>query len=211
MYGDRDDPYAALSRLGQRLGADVAPAAVLTTIVSAVAEALRVPHVAIGRAHGAGFELAAAHGDRGRGEPERVPLVSRGETVGRLVVESRAPGDPLRSDERRLRADLARQAATAVDAARLTNDLQRSRERLVVAREGSAVGCGATCTTGSDPCSPASCCNSTTRARSCARTRRSRVRCWPRGARQLPAAVEVSAATRAPVEPAITSSLMPEA
>lgn len=53
MYGDRDDPYAALSRLGERLGADVAPDAVLTTIVGTVAEALRVPYVAIELAHDA--------------------------------------------------------------------------------------------------------------------------------------------------------------
>ncbi|MDQ3723711.1 MAG: sensor histidine kinase, partial [Actinomycetota bacterium] len=84
---------------------------------------------------GAGYQPAAVYGERGRGEVERVPLVSRGDTVGRLVVESRAAGESLRSDELRLLADLARQAATAVDAARLTNDLQRSRERLVVARE----------------------------------------------------------------------------
>ena len=135
MYGDRDDPYAALSRLGQRLGADVAPDAILTTIISTVAEALRVPYVAIELAHGAGFEAAAVYGARGLGEVERVPLVSRGDTVGELVVESRAAGESLRSDELRLLADLARQAATAVDAARLTNDLQRSRERLVMARE----------------------------------------------------------------------------
>ncbi len=135
MYGDRDDPYAALSRLGQRLGADVAPGAVLQTIVDAVAEALRVPHVAIELAHGDAFEPAAVCGQRASGEHERVALISRGETVGRIVVESRAAGDRLRADERRLLADLARQAAPAVDAARLTYDLQRSRERLVVARE----------------------------------------------------------------------------
>jgi len=135
MYGDRSEPYAALSRLGQRLGADVAPGAVLNTIVAAVAEALRVPHVAIELGHGTTPEPAAEHGKRGHGELERVPLVSRGETVGRLVVETRTPGDPLRADERRLLEDLARQAAPAVDAVRLTNDLQRSRERLVVALE----------------------------------------------------------------------------
>ncbi len=135
MYGDRDEPYAALSRLGQRLGADIAPGAVLKTIVDTVAEALRVPHVRIDLAHGTGFEPAATLGERGDGELERVPLVSRGETVGQLVVESRASGDRLRPDERRLLGDLARQAASAVDAARLTNDLQHSRERLVVTRE----------------------------------------------------------------------------
>lgn len=47
LYGDRDEPYAALSRLGQRLEATLAPKAVLPTLVQTVAEALRLPYVAI--------------------------------------------------------------------------------------------------------------------------------------------------------------------
>src|SRR6185503_14880642 len=40
MYGQRDEPYAVLSRLGERLGATLAPEAVLPSIVETVSEAL---------------------------------------------------------------------------------------------------------------------------------------------------------------------------
>ena len=43
IYGERDDPYAALSRLGQRLEATLAPEAMLPTIVETVAQSLRLP------------------------------------------------------------------------------------------------------------------------------------------------------------------------
>ena len=43
MYGERDDPYAVLSRLGQRLEATLAPEAVLPTIVETVKESLKLP------------------------------------------------------------------------------------------------------------------------------------------------------------------------
>ena len=47
MYGERDDPYAVLSRLGQRLEATIAPEAALSTIAETIAQALKVPYVAI--------------------------------------------------------------------------------------------------------------------------------------------------------------------
>ena len=47
FYGDRDDPYAALSRLGQRLEGTLAPDAVLPAIVTTVTETLSVPYAAI--------------------------------------------------------------------------------------------------------------------------------------------------------------------
>jgi two-component system NarL family sensor kinase len=134
MYGDRDDPYAGLSRLATRLQASVAPDAALTTIVTAVAEALRVPFVAIDLARESGSERAATHGRPGRGEHVSVPLAFQGERVGDLVVEERAPGEPFGSADRRLLNDLAGHAGAAVHAIRLTADLQRSRERLVLAR-----------------------------------------------------------------------------
>ncbi|HEV2122162.1 MAG TPA: hypothetical protein VGW38_05220, partial [Chloroflexota bacterium] len=40
MYGERDDPYAVISRLGERLEATLAPEAALSTIVETVADAL---------------------------------------------------------------------------------------------------------------------------------------------------------------------------
>ena len=47
MYGERDDPYAVLSQLGQRLEGTLAPETVLPTIVQSVAEALKLPYAAI--------------------------------------------------------------------------------------------------------------------------------------------------------------------
>lgn len=47
MYGERDDPYAVLSRLGQRLGGALAPDAVAPAIVESIAVALKLPYVAL--------------------------------------------------------------------------------------------------------------------------------------------------------------------
>jgi hypothetical protein len=47
MYGERDDPYAVISRLGKRLEAALAPETVLPTIVGIVREALKLPYAAI--------------------------------------------------------------------------------------------------------------------------------------------------------------------
>jgi hypothetical protein len=62
LYGDRADPYAALSRLGRRLEASLAPETVLPTVVEAVGQALKVPAVAIELERDGRFEVAAKHG-----------------------------------------------------------------------------------------------------------------------------------------------------
>ena len=132
MYGERDDPYAVISRLGQRLESTLAPEAVLPTIVETVREALRVPYVAISLK---GDLAPAASAGEPSGEALRLPLVYRNETVGELLLGPRGPGESFGSADRRLLEDLARQAGVAAHAVRLTSDLQRSRERLVTARE----------------------------------------------------------------------------
>src|SRR6202042_2207973 len=58
FYGQRNDPYRALSDLGQRLAEVAAPGEMLPAVVSAVAGSLRLPYVAIERA-GDGSVLAA--------------------------------------------------------------------------------------------------------------------------------------------------------
>jgi len=47
LYGQRDEPYRVVSRLGQRLEATLLPEAVLPTIVETVAQALKLPYAAI--------------------------------------------------------------------------------------------------------------------------------------------------------------------
>jgi signal transduction histidine kinase len=141
MYGDRDDPYRVISRLGQRLEATLASDAVLPTIVETAAQALKLPYAAISLRWGEELLTAASYGSP-RGELVRLPLVSQNEAVGELVLAPRAPGESFTPADRALLSDLARQAGIAAHAVRLTADLkrltidlQRSRERLVTARE----------------------------------------------------------------------------
>ena len=134
MYGERDDPYAVISRLGRRLEAALAPDTVLPTVVETIAQALKLPYAAILLEEGEGYRTAASYGSA-REEPETLPLVYQREEVGRLVLSPRAPGEGFSDADRSLLEDLARQAEVAVHAVRLTADLQRSRERLVATRE----------------------------------------------------------------------------
>jgi signal transduction histidine kinase len=134
MYGERDDPYAVVSRLGKRLEATLAPEAVLPTVVETIAQALKLPYAAILLKESEGFRTAAAYGSP-RGEPETLPLVYQREEMGRLVLSPRSPGEGFSDADRSLLEDLARQAEVAVHAVRLTSDLQHSRKRLVATRE----------------------------------------------------------------------------
>ncbi len=126
MYGERDDPYAVLSRLGRRLEATLAPDAVLPTIVETVREMLKLPYVAIVLRQDGEFVVAAAAGAE-VDEVLHVPLVYQNESVGELRLAPRARGEPFASADRSLLEALARQAGVAVHGVRLTADLQRAR------------------------------------------------------------------------------------
>jgi signal transduction histidine kinase len=131
LYGDRDDPYAALSRLSSRLDAVAEATELLPTVVRTVSESLHLPYVAV-ELRG---ELAAVHGRPGRGAPHALPLTLQGERIGSLLCETRAPGEQFAAADRRLLGELAHHVALAAREVLLTRDLVRSREQLVVARE----------------------------------------------------------------------------
>lgn len=135
LYGDRDDPYAVLSRLGRRLEQSMDPTGVLSNVVEAVTEALQLPYAAIELSSAEGDRLAASHGRGGVIEPERFPLSYQGQVVGVLLASPRSSNQPFSTTERNLLADLARQVGVAAHAVRLSVDLQRSRDRLVRSRE----------------------------------------------------------------------------
>jgi signal transduction histidine kinase len=136
MYGERDDPYAVISRLGKRLEATLAPETVLPTIVGIVREALKLPYAAIALPQdGKDFEIVAASGEEPPADPLVLPLSYGGESVGELLLAARAPGEGFSAADRRLLDGLARHAGVAVHGVRVMADLRRSRERLVLARE----------------------------------------------------------------------------
>jgi signal transduction histidine kinase len=134
LYGERDEPYAVISRLGRRLEESLAPDAVLPAIAGTVREALRLPYSAIALQQGDSQVIVAALGEPVP-DPVRLPLVYRHEPVGELLLAPRAPGEAFSPADRRLLDDLARQAGVAVHAVQLTHELQQARERLVATRE----------------------------------------------------------------------------
>ena len=131
MYGERDDPYVALARLGRRLESSLGADAVLPTVVETIGQTLRLPYVAL--TLGGGDDVTAVYG-RPDTVPLRFPLVHQGLAVGELRLAPR-PGEQLREADRRLIADLAPQVAAAVHAVGLAHELQAARRRLVELRE----------------------------------------------------------------------------
>ena len=113
LYGQRDEPYAVMTRLSQRLEGTLAPDAVLSTIVETVAQALKLPYVAIMLKQEDTFQLSASAGAL-LGEPMVLPLVYQKDTIGQLHLAPRAPGEPFISADRRLLDELARQAGLAL-------------------------------------------------------------------------------------------------
>ncbi len=130
VYGDRNDPYAALSRIGQRLEAAATPDQALDGVAQTVSRALRVPYVELRVP-----ELDPVVAGHPVADTLDVALVHQGATVGSLHVAHRGPGESFSPADRRLIDDLARQAAVAVHASVLHHHLLRSRERIVLARE----------------------------------------------------------------------------
>jgi signal transduction histidine kinase len=132
MYGERDDPAAVLGRLGQRLEGTLAADAILPTLVETVAQALRLPYVALDVDGRPPRRVAFGHP---RHAAVAFPLAHQGEPIGTLHVEPRGPGEAFLRSERDLLETIARQASVAAYAVRAGDDLRRSRERLVAARE----------------------------------------------------------------------------
>ena len=139
MFGERDDPYRILLRLGSRLEETLSTDSVLPTIVETIAQALKLPYAAITwgqKASESSPVVAASYGTMGEHQAlVRVLLVYQQEQVGELWLAPRSSGEDFMPADRRLLHDLARQVGVAVHAVRLTADLQHSRERLVVSRE----------------------------------------------------------------------------
>ncbi|GIF66168.1 hypothetical protein Ais01nite_42030 [Asanoa ishikariensis] len=129
VYGLRDEPASALARLGERLDAAGAPADALGAAARTVSDALRLSYVVV---EVAGAEVAS-YGRRGPEPVRELPLLFAGETIGRLILQSRHP--EFTGADETLLANLARQVAVVAHAVTLADALRQSRERLVTARE----------------------------------------------------------------------------
>ena len=130
FYGDRDEPYVALSRIAEH-SAD--RHRTLESVAEDIRRSLRVPYAAIEPVDappvGSGRPEAAANG------VVELPIVRSEGVVGRLVLACRVRGERFSRTERRLLGDIAREIGGRLQADRLARALQESRERIVTARE----------------------------------------------------------------------------
>lgn len=134
LYGQRDEPLEVLADLGQRLENTMTPDAVYPTIVDTLARALRLPYVALEVREGEQFVTAIMTG-RSVADPVGFPLIDQGEIVGHLLVGRRTPNEEFSAADQQILRTVARQAGAAVHGAKLTADLQRSRQQIVAGRE----------------------------------------------------------------------------
>jgi signal transduction histidine kinase len=135
LYGERDEPWRAMRRLGQRLDLAADPDRAYPVIVDTVADALRLPFVALEVVDDVGVVAVAAERGQRQDAAVVVPLMHQTDHVGRLVLGVRPGERGFRSDEMDLVGDLAHEAGNAIHALRLRDDLARSHERLLLARE----------------------------------------------------------------------------
>jgi signal transduction histidine kinase len=109
------------------------PSSVLVLTVETIAQALKLPYVAIVLRHAGELQTAAAYGAV-QNHLNQYPLLYAGEPVGELVVSSRARNEALNPADHRLLQDLARQIGVVAHAALLSARLEQARLRLVTER-----------------------------------------------------------------------------
>jgi signal transduction histidine kinase len=133
VRGSRDDPYATVATLAERLESAADPDEQLRAVARTLAEAFRLPYVRVEIERSTGQLAIVEHGNQS-GPTIALPVGYRGESVGRLVL---CPGDgtALSDRDQRLLGDLVRQAAAAARASELSTELQHGRSRLIAARE----------------------------------------------------------------------------
>lgn len=139
LYGERRAPLIALLALTTQLEQARTPLSALTTLADTAVRVLKLPYLAIelGQSEWGQSELgqpATPLIERGTpgGPTETFLLRADGETVGTLRIGT---GAPLGREVHALLRTVAQQAGAAAHNLHLAAQVQRSRERLVTARE----------------------------------------------------------------------------
>ncbi|GAA3542906.1 hypothetical protein AFL01nite_10350 [Aeromicrobium flavum] len=134
VLGERRDPYSVVASLASTLESTDDDGAQLAAVVEAVSTAFGLSFVQVEVDRSAGERLVASRGDR-PADVRSFPIAYRSRTIGRLTLPARGVRNHLTDRDEILLADVVRQAAAAIRASQLGDELQRSREGLVLARE----------------------------------------------------------------------------
>ncbi|MYW02707.1 ATP-binding protein [Streptomyces sp. SID3343] len=133
-YGERARPYQVVRDLATRLSRAVVPGAAPALLCETVVRALHLPGASVVVDTRRGTRELARVGTGGAGGAA-FPLTYEGVVIGRLSAPPRPGEDVLDRQDVEVLRFLADQAAPAIASLRLYEDLQESRERIVLARE----------------------------------------------------------------------------
>lgn len=140
MYGERDDPFRMLNRLGEQLEHSLAPDAAMAAIVETIVKNLRVPYAEIALTADSGPQTTSVHYPPSAMHNSTAGLTSfplryQDNAVGELKIARRAPNENFAPADVQLLENLARHAGAVAYTARLNAQLQQSRERIIIERE----------------------------------------------------------------------------
>jgi len=131
LFGARRDPYRVVASVGAALDTALDVGAAVRTLLATVRAELRLPSLRVVAADG----TVLAESGRPVAEVESLALSDGGRSFGALEVGHRFRGEQWRAEEASLLAEVVRRLAGVLHAASLAEDVQRSRERIVTARE----------------------------------------------------------------------------
>ncbi|WP_160724296.1 GAF domain-containing sensor histidine kinase [Bacillus sp. USDA818B3_A] len=143
MKGRHDDPYTVLKELGDHLVQPLSQEEVLKEVAGTIKGALRLPFVGIFVRVKDEEKMAVAAGNtEAIFDVHSFPIIHGGEELGTLMVSSRSQDETFSQEDLRLMDVLLRQSGVILQNVKMTwgmqllaNDLQESREKLVLARE----------------------------------------------------------------------------
>ena len=134
VYGSRDDPFEVVSRISH-LDQDVQPSVMLTQLTETLVGTLRLSYAAIQWARPDGSRETAASTGIPRGTVTELALARGKQTVGWLLLDVKPGREPFGPSDHLLLDGVRRYVSHVADVILLNRALQRSRERLVSARE----------------------------------------------------------------------------
>lgn len=130
MFGMSQDPFTTLSSLIRLLASPSSPENTLQQVVDTIAAALKLPYAAIQLERDGEFYSAAVYGTP---IPETFvrPLLHDHKVVGRLLIASRANGEPVRDPDRKLLEVISLHVSVVAQSVRQEERLRMSRQRLI--------------------------------------------------------------------------------
>jgi signal transduction histidine kinase len=131
MYGERDEPFAVVSRIASHLATAADPEQLLERLLDSIVTALRLPAARVTLEASDGTSRLIAAGPDAAADDDRFPLVYQGNALGELAVTRRPGQTALATDEARLLGHTATQAAAVAQELLLREQLLRSRERVI--------------------------------------------------------------------------------